>query len=110
LLRELLSRLRTLLHLGRGHVTRVRVTSVGFAEMDGRVYETFDEFVAALNRLRPTDARLDIDPSLDYGRVSEVLSAFQVASVRTDLGFRGNATPSTSAASANNALERTRNG
>ena len=68
----------------------VRIPPSGFVEMNGVTYDSFDEFVAALQRLRPNEARLVPDSKADFGRVSEVLRAFQVASVGTHLGFVGN--------------------
>jgi len=64
--------------------------------MGGVVYGSFEDFVAALRRIRPKNARLVPDRSAAYDRVSEVLRAFQVANVGTHLGFVGNAVPEVS--------------
>jgi hypothetical protein len=109
MLRKVLHRLRIL----RRPPASLRIAS-GFAELDGVTYQSFEDFVAALRRIRPKAVRLVPDPKAEYDRVSEVFRAFQVANVGTELGFRGSSLPDSSvsnpqaSASANNALEQTR--
>jgi hypothetical protein len=95
-LREMLLRLRILLRLRSTRPIPVRLTPAGFVDFGGAVYGSFDEFVEALRRIRPKDARVLPDRDADFRQVSEVLRAFQVAKVGTYLGFKGNALPETS--------------
>jgi hypothetical protein len=71
----------------------VRLTQAGFVDFGGVIYGSFDEFVAALRRIRPKEARVMPDRGADYDRVAEIVRAFQVAGVGTDLGFKGNLAP-----------------